>query len=255
MEGRNSLRHFDYQIKRRCDPAFPFRHFEILRQGPFRPGPVARRLTGPVPQTFMLDPKKRPKLRDAGLEGSIMCHCLDEGKTKPPPFPIKMIHSVSGWKLDEPWTGHEKQHDQFIEWMKSPCEHPRMRLVTEVFQWKDTAKFRYALLTAGRDYFPAILRAFPENSNAGGSTTVAEALSILEQLKYFHHKAELGWATVLVDTDNGQEIAEYTTDFQGTFLWTRNRELGLDDDGFFVKDTASGKILFRSVKFMQILGN
>lgn len=202
----------------------------------------------------MSDPKKRPKIRDAGLEGSVMCHCLVEGKTKSPPFPMRMIHSVSGWRLDEPWTGHETQHEQFREWMKSPCEHPRMRLVCEVFQWRDIAKFRYALLSAGWDYFMAILRAFPEKSNAGGSTTVAEALNILEELKYFHHKAELGWATVLVNTDNGREIAEYTTAYQGTFLWTAGkRELRLDDDGFFVKDTASRKILFRSVKFMQIL--
>jgi hypothetical protein len=151
-----------------------------------------------------------------GLDGSVMCRCYAEGKVKPLPFSGKIIQSEDGLDLDEPYEGNEERYQQFHEWVKTACEHPFMHLVCESWSWSGVWIFRQTLEFAGRQHFPTLLRVLPEGMRTTKPTPITEAFEMLEELNFFCEKAALGWATVLVNSDTGTQIAEFVAASKGT---------------------------------------
>jgi hypothetical protein len=211
-----------------------------------------------------------------GLDASVMCLCFAEGKAKPLPFHGQIKVGEQGLELEEPFKGNEKKHELFYEWLETACPHFNMDIASEVFSWPGMFCFRQTLEFIGGQHFPTLLRALPAGMTPGSPTTVFETNKMLDELKFFSKNASLGWSTVLMNTETGKEMAEFIAAYKGIFVWTEKQmEIGIDDDGFFVRRTDSGdsvlhqvysapdrpqitgrnsdSILFRSVGFEQII--
>lgn len=190
-----------------------------------------------------------------GLDASVICRCFAEGRFSPFPLIEHVKLDEEGYlNLDLPYGDSPDNYQLFRQWIDSACEHPRMRLASEyISNWTGYRSFQQTLAVAGWEHFPALKAELPENN--GGLTEAAAAKRMLEELAFFNEQAQLGWTTLLVDTDTGEKLHEYIAPYDGIFHYGADGiDMGVDETGFFVCKR-EGRELFRSMKFQQNLLN
>jgi hypothetical protein len=189
-----------------------------------------------------------------GLNASVMCKCLTEGKSQPPPFADEVRIDAEGYlSVDLPYEGNEEKHHLFERWLSSACEHPDMELVSEyISNWGGYRAFQQALEVAGWEHFSTLKVELPEAN--GGLTATSAASKMLKELRYFAEQTDLGSRTVLVDTGSGEELQQYIAAYEGVFIWGASGvEIGIDERGFFIRVAGRGVSgeVFRSKRFEQ----
>jgi hypothetical protein len=189
-----------------------------------------------------------------GLNIAVSCRCYIEGKTQPPCSGSIKVDEEGRFELDLPFEGNEEEHRLFSQWIESGCEHPRMLYALEGVNWFAYRSFQRALEVAGWQHFPTLRAELPETND--GLTAASAALPILEELSFFTERADLGWTTVLVDTDTGEELHEYIPAYGGEFhVGHSGYNFGVDDEGFFIRGGAGGEMkeVFRARRVQQVL--
>src|SRR5262249_7866310 len=122
-----------------------------------------------------------------------------------------------------------------------------------MISWPSYRSFQQALARAGWEHFPTLSAELP-NSN-GGTTPAAAAPALLAELSLFAARADLGWTTVLVNTDTGEELHESIAAYGGEFIYGHSgHDIGVDEDGFFIRRRTEGtsREVFRARRVEQI---
>lgn len=186
-----------------------------------------------------------------GLSLSVMCRCFFEGKARPP-FPDQIVVDEDGFlALKIPDQG---KRNLFSDWVESGCEHPRMTYASQLINWTAYRSFQQALEVAGWEHFPTLRSELP-NVN-GGTTSAAAASAMLEELTFFVDRADLGWTTVLIETDTGEELHEYVAAYNGEFkIGLNGHNFGVNENGFFIREVAGRESseVFRAMRVEQVL--
>jgi hypothetical protein len=185
-----------------------------------------------------------------------MCTCFADGLAKSPPFPDDVELDGCGFlTLGFPHEDDQDKHRLFDQWLNTACMHPDMEYASEfVSNWSGYRSFQQALAATGGCWFPTLIGELPEGS--GGLTSAAAAAKMLEELTSFIEWDNLGWKTVLVDTDTGQELQEYIEAYDGIFhLGADGIDMGVDERGFFIRRRHGDRYreLFRSRRLQQSL--
>jgi hypothetical protein len=193
-----------------------------------------------------------------GICASVMCTCWAAGLIEDPPFVEHLRLDENGFlALDLPYETNPVQHRLFDQWFKTACDHREMEYANEhISNWSGYRSFQQVLATAGWDHFPALKAELPESND--GLTDAAAAAKMLEELNSFIELDNLGWQTVLVDTDTGQAVHEYLEAYNGVFhLGADGIDMGVGETGFFIwrRHGKSVRELFRSMRFEQNLLN
>jgi hypothetical protein len=189
-----------------------------------------------------------------GMDATVMCRCLADGKVVLPRFAKRVIVDEEGFLgLDLPPEEKTGLQMRFYQWMANACEHQRMIYVhAHVGNWTSYRSFQQALRKSGIQNFPVLQAELP-NSN-GGLTSAAAAEKMLSELDYFAQSAELGWATDLVDSATGDRLHEYIESYDGTFEYGADgTDKGIDPHGFFIlkRNKVGAAEIFRSMRFTQ----
>lgn len=188
-----------------------------------------------------------------GLSLSVMCNCFVDGKAHPP-FPDHVVINEYGYlDLDLPFDGNGHKYFQLSDWVESGCDHPQMNYACEGMNWTAYRSFQQALEFIGWCHFPTLRAELPETND--GVTPAAAAGALLDELAFFE-LADLGWTTVLVDTDTGEELHEYVDAYKGEFCINPNGyNLGVDENGFFLRSVAEGepREVFRAMRVQQVI--
>jgi len=190
-----------------------------------------------------------------GLDASVMCRCLADGKIALPKFAGSVHVDADGYlALDAP---DEKGalHMRFHDWMSNACQHPRMLFAREhIGNWTSYRSFQQALGIAGWQHFPALKSELPQSN--GGLTQADAAKTMLDELDYFEREGDLGSTTELIDCATGNALHEYIETYDGIFGYGPDGiARGVDPNGFFVrKRTEENEAeIFRSMRFSQTL--
>ena len=189
-----------------------------------------------------------------GVVASVMCTCFADGMTEIPPFAEHVKLDESGFlTLDLTYEHNQDKHHLFDQWLNTACKHTGMDLFSEVISnWSGYRSFQQVLAINGLKDFPTLMAELPENT--GGLTDTLAAAKMLDELIAFIEQGNIGWTTMLVDTDTGQELHEYVAAQEGIFSFTPDGiEMGVDGNGFFIwRRHGDGFLeLFRSMKFQQ----
>lgn len=105
-----------------------------------------------------------------GLDASVGCNCMRDGKAKPCPVGPVLLGEEGYWQLDLPWESHQREHVAFDVWRRTACEHEDMDAAGErVANWSGVSLFREALHAVGAEKFPALLSELP-SANGGRLT-------------------------------------------------------------------------------------
>jgi len=187
-----------------------------------------------------------------GLNANVMCRCYQVGRTEPPPFAEYVCYQDGYLELNLPYEeANWDKHRLFEQWLDTACEHPKMEYASEaIANWTGYRAFQQALEKAGWEHFPALKAELPENNS--GLTPARAATNMLDELDYFIEHARLGAATVLVDSDNGDELHEHIVVYDGVFIHGADGlDTGVDNQGFFIRRRRDSVEVFRSARFQQ----
>lgn len=182
-----------------------------------------------------------------GLDAFVSCNCWIEGRTAPPPVPIRFDHGQGYWDVVDP-----SDIEAFWDWSRSACEHEKMELVAErIGNWATVRWLERVLIAAGRSRFPILVSSIARVSNDGAVPVefCAGALLELDEL------AESSMPAVqLVDTGTGdvlQTVLEPDTWYsRGSLRWH-------DVDGVIegteapVRIRRRDELLFEAYEFSQ----
>lgn len=190
-----------------------------------------------------------------GLDASVMCRCLADGKVALPKFARGVHINEEGYlELDAP---DEKAalHMRFHQWLNDACPHPRMLFVNEhIGNWTDYRSFQQALEIAGWQHFPTMKSQLPQSN--GGLTPASAAKIILDELDYFEDSTELGSTWEIVDCSTGNALHQYIEVYDGIFGYGADGiDQGVDPGGFFIRQRTGDHEaeIFRSIRFTQSL--
>src|SRR5882724_11934797 len=189
-----------------------------------------------------------------GLDASVMCRCLADGKIALPKFAKAVKIDQDGYlSLDL----HEENNGlqmRFLQWMADACIHPRMIYANEhIGNWTQYRSFQQAVGIAGWQNFPTLKSQLPQGN--GGLTPANAAIKMSQELDSFVH-ADLGQTTELVDCATGNGVYEYIETYDGFFGYGADGiDRGVDPNGFFVRQRTDNNEteIFRSMRFTQTL--
>ena len=188
-----------------------------------------------------------------GLDASVMCNCLRDGRTTKPPFPVEwleidgegLLTLVSEHDTDDRWH-------KLYNWQKSCCEHERMNHVsTAIANWSGYRVFQQALGDLGWDKFPVLHAELP--SLNGGLTSAEKSKVALTELDTFAGSVVIGEKTVLVNSCTNEEIQERVAAYEGVFILSGSAgvDVGLDVSEVVATDRATGVDFFRARRMRQ----
>lgn len=211
-------------------------------------------------------PHEAPWYPDAtpmGLDASVMCNCLRDGKCRPPPFPIeRVVLDGEGWPdLTAPDGAGVtlEEHMAFRDWRLDACEHEDMEQASEwISNWYGVRRFQQTLRALGAERFPVLTAAIPDAN--GGCVAPEKAPLAMQELELLEGLLPLVVAAVLVDQDTREVVWHHIEAWEGELILDGRARMraGLDPQGFFVLDdvvAATGeradRTLFRSSHFVQ----
>jgi hypothetical protein len=191
-----------------------------------------------------------------GLDASVMCRCLVDGKVALPRFAKSVKIDEEGYLgLDLP-EENGRLHMRFHQWMANACAHPRMIYSNEhIGNWTQYRSFQQALGIAGWQHFPTLKAELPQSN--GGITRPEASLKMSQELDSFVN-ADLGLTTELVDCATGNGLYEYIESYDGFFGYGGDGiDRGVDPNGFFIRQRTEKQEteIFRSMRFTQTLIN
>lgn len=186
-----------------------------------------------------------------GYDAYVRCNCLRDGLVKPPPCAV-VWNEDGGEYVPEP-TLNDPDHElywQVADWQETACAHKHMRLVDErLGNIAAMGELRAAMQAVGPEYVPTLARVLPKAN--GGHVSLEENPSVLQDLNRFQTLVEGLPLVVLKDGDTGQELYSTFPSSEMVFVYSPDGELGLDEEGFFVRQ--GGKITFRGTRVRQHL--
>jgi len=143
-----------------------------------------------------------------GLDASVMCNCLRDGKCRPPPFPIERVGvDEDGWPCPTApeCAGTTLEEDMaFHEWPLDACEHEDMEQACEwISNRHGVRRFEQTLRALGAQRFPVLTAAIPDAN--GGSVAPEKAPLAMLELELLEALLPEVVATVLVD-DESREV-------------------------------------------------
>ncbi|MEZ6026230.1 MAG: hypothetical protein R3E85_08615 [Planctomycetota bacterium] len=188
-----------------------------------------------------------------GLDASVGCNCMRDGKAKPCPVGPVLLGEEGYWQLDLPWESHQREHVAFDVWRRTACEHEDMDAAGErVANWSGVSLFREALHAVGAEKFPALLSELP--SANGGQTDAAACATILAELERFECLETVRRGTFLVNSETGDRLHEYVAAHEGVIVLCGRSGLdaGFDPHGVFIRER-EGRELFRAQRVAQRL--
>jgi hypothetical protein len=193
-----------------------------------------------------------------GLIASVMCTCFADGIAANPPFAVHVKLDQAGFlSLDLPYENNQDKHEEFLQWLNAACKHPGMDFASEfISNWSGYRSFLQMLETIGSTGFPTLSNELPEGP--GGLTYAVAAAKMIEELNTLSELTTLGWTTMLVDSETGQELHEYIAAYDGVFGFGPDGvHMGVDENGFFIwsRHGDGFREPFRSMKFQQNLLN
>lgn len=189
-----------------------------------------------------------------GLDASVMCACYQQGLTTPCPFPDAFMIDEFGYpaiRLDG--EDDDERSEMFDVWLSECCPHPYMDAITRVIaNDRDYRAFRDAVEQIGVERLATLCAALPEDNE--GLMTAGDAALCLQELNVFRSRLTDVQRRCLIDTESGLMIASVGR--QGEEAFERDERtglrLGLDDDGFFVRDAWEfNREVFRATRFSQ----
>jgi hypothetical protein len=192
-----------------------------------------------------------------GLEASVMCSCLAEGRTTPPPFGERFIINDAGFPdlLSSNDAELERDMPALRDWLQSCCEHPNMEQTrVYVSNWNDYNAFVRALERVGEEHFPVLLRELPETN--GGLTPAESAQKALGELAYFRSLDEVDRNIFVVNGETSERLYAYVPEHAGIFVWDgrHGHNIGVDHDGIFIEDVWElSRVVFRARRVEQVL--
>lgn len=186
-----------------------------------------------------------------GLDAGVMCTCLRDGATTPPPFPRDWICVDDEGYLTLVDAQHTpEREDRLLQWAETCCPHPEMWLALErISNWAGVRDFKAALALLGAERFPVLLRELPGGN--GGMLAPAVAAQALDELARFEAAGAIGSNAVLVETATGEPVIVQFLSGEGLFLFGEGRSAGLDAQGLFLIDAETGAIIFRCRQLHQ----
>jgi hypothetical protein len=189
-----------------------------------------------------------------GLDAFVYCRCWQDGIAAPPPCAPELVGlDEDGWLgLLLPYEGNEAAYWAVYDWVHSGCVHKEMQYASEhVSNWSGYRSFQDALRHAGPSHFRTLLAELPDTND--GQTSAEAAARALADLDYFAEHARLDDLVVLIDEATGDVLIEYIEAYQGEKILDRGHRVGVDPDGFFVRDprTDPATTVFRSMRFRQ----
>lgn len=175
-----------------------------------------------------------------GYGAFVPCTCHQEGRTTPPPVPVRWNAEDGQWEADpeddETWWAA-------YHWTQTACEHPHMqRLSAYLTNVSGMAYLRGAAEELGLVHLRAALPVLN-----GGHVTAAQAALILPELNVLE-------GTPILQTfvrDGQRVIWSHQGDEDTTFHWFENLKVGAGARGVFVWE--DGRELFRSRFFRQVV--
>ena len=193
-----------------------------------------------------------------GLEASVMCTCLAEGKAAPFPQPERLVMSADGFPdlLPVPDADPESDMRMLATWMADACEHPGMTAARAyVSNWADYRAFLNALDNNSANQFPTLKRALPPEDTVG-VMAAAHAPAALAELDRFDALPQVGSNLFVVDADSGDKLYAYVPEYDGIFIWDgrHGHNIGVDADGLFIVDAWDmARVVFRARRIEQRL--
>jgi hypothetical protein len=190
-----------------------------------------------------------------GLDASVGCNCLRDGKTKLLPFPLDWFELHHDGSLSLNLKREHESNENVIRltaWHESCCEHKWMKFASERFpNWAWYYQFRDALCDICCQDFPVLKEQLPDCNE--GLTFPSESAKALVELEAFESIGEIGTKTVIADTATGEVLHERLGAYQGIFIFSRHSRVnvGLSEFEFFAVDATTGHDLFRATRVRQ----
>jgi hypothetical protein len=190
-----------------------------------------------------------------GLDATVSCNCFKEGRTTQPPIPPDWLYlDDEGYWSCRPEHEAEYSWPEFYRWKQTCCEHEGMNYARErISNWAGYRLFQEALEKIGWDNFPILRSELP--SVNGGMMFPEAARQALLELDLFRRAGEIGRNAALIDTRTGFLIFEHVAAYEGVFVYGGRSpmEAGVGERAFFIRERASGNILFRATRIGQKL--
>lgn len=201
--------------------------------------------------------KQKGKIR-VSLQGSVMCNCFKQGKTKKPPIKRECICFEDGYAVgiypdNTPQEEINKMEHLLFDWQKTACSHEDMYYTyVECYQ-----RNAYLLMRLADEIgkYPILSTFYP--SYNGGSVELERVKLAEEELEEFcldiQEKKIIG--TFFTDMTTNQVLYQYFTGqsqmIAGTWLNNQGFRMWFDSSGFYVTDLLLEKELFHSYEFIK----
>jgi hypothetical protein len=193
-----------------------------------------------------------------GLDASVMCTCWRAGRLRSaPPCAEHVVLDEEGYlSLQLPWEDHVAEHQAFLDWMRSACEHEDMKAASEwVSNWAGVRAFQTALRGIGAEHFPVLLAEIPDVN--GGLMKPTDCAAGLRELARFVELVRSIRTTFLVDDETGVELHEYIPQYGGVFRLSQEHEnVGVTPQGLFVARRLGEdemEIIFSAMRAEQVV--
>lgn len=183
-----------------------------------------------------------------GLGAYVRCRCWQDGLATPP-FDAPVVIDDEGYlDIEVPWEGNQDLYSAFLEWQAHGCPHKEMEAASEhIANWSGYRRFTDALERVGWEHFPMLWVELPESN--GGNVPAPAAADALVELSRFAELPSIGTNARLVDEDTGAQLWSSVPSYDGVFAMGPDYSMGVDLDGFFVRESA-GEV-FRANRFRQ----
>jgi hypothetical protein len=131
-----------------------------------------------------------------GIGAYVHCRCWRDGLATPPPAGPIGFDEYGRLGLLLPWDGHEDEHADVENWLRTGCSHEDMEIVHE-YLGSGTRHLGKALHEAGGAHFPTLLRYLPRLND--GYIPAAEVPRAVQELDHFEHQVRPGEYTYLLE--------------------------------------------------------
>lgn len=182
-----------------------------------------------------------------GYDAFVPCNCWRDGRAASPPCPV-VWDEADGMYVPEPALDTDEAFWQVAAWQRTACLHRNMKVADEhLGNLSALSELRAAIATIGRERLPTLARILPTFN--GGHVPVRESADVLRDLDHF--EAQVSGLPTLVLSWGNPEQERYSI-FPGeelVFAFSPGGSLGLDDQGFFVRQNE--QIVFRGTRVRQ----
>ena len=185
-----------------------------------------------------------------GLDAFVPCNCYQEGRTTPPPVPSDYFELDEGYYLlKQPYAGDSDLEEKLYQWTQQCCPHSGMHISERISNWVGLRSFQQALDKLGIHHFPVLGSQLP--SVNGGSLGVEGARQALTELETFESMSGTLSNVYLINADKDIVMYDYIEVYAGQFVFANPYSMGFNDNGLYITESESRKILFQGKRVTQ----